>query len=87
MNTKTKKSAKMLVLTCLMAINAHTAFAETTEYFDPQTGEFSSHPPEGTEFITRTQQNEPTQEPKEVLSPLPGGGVSVEVPEVHHDNN
>lgn len=69
------------------AINAHTASGETTEYFDPETGEFSNHPPEGTEPITRTQQDERTPEPKEVLSPLPGGGVSVEIPEVRHDNN
>lgn len=69
-----------------MAINAHTVSAETTEYIDPETGKFSSHPPEGTEPITRTQ-SVPIPEPKEKLSPLPGGGVIVETPEARHDDN
>lgn len=80
-------NTKVLILTGLMAISVHTASAETTEYFDPVIGEFSSEPPEGVEPITRSQKSEPTPEPEQMSSTLPGGGVAAETPEVRHDDN
>lgn len=59
------------------AANTPSAGAGMKVYIDPETGEFLEQPPKGAEPMVTPSVALP--EPEEVASPVPGGGVMVDV--------